>query len=100
MEIRPLTIGYDKMVSCMNDVVLWIANQESFLFKNMRMSIAVLVIIYILLSLIYWGLKFQKIRYLTATLSGLLILQWVVFLNIGKTLRSISFGYCINTTKP
>ena len=79
MEIRPPTIGYDKMVSCMNDVVLWIANQESFLFKNMRMSIAVLVIIYILLSLIYWGLKFQKIRYLTATLSGLLILQWVVF---------------------
>lgn len=60
MEIRPLTIGYDKMVSCMNDVILWIANQESFLFKNMRMSIAVLVIIYILLSLIYWGLKFQK----------------------------------------
>lgn len=78
MEIRPLTIGYDKTVSTMNDVILWVANQESFLFRNMRLSLTLLISIYILMGFIYWGMKVQKIRYLTAPLAGLLILQLVV----------------------
>lgn len=79
IEIQPLNTGYEKMVSTMNDTILWIANQESFLFQNMRLSVSVLVTIYILLCFLYWSLKFHKMKYFTGTLASLFILQIVLF---------------------
>lgn len=60
MEIRPLTIGYYKTVSTMNDIILWIANQESFLFRNMQLSLTLLISIYTFMGFIYWGMKVQN----------------------------------------
>lgn len=77
-KIHPLTIGYDKIVNILNDSILWIANQEGFLFQNMRLSGCILIAIYLLLGFVYWSLKFQKIKYLTGTLASLLILQLIV----------------------
>ncbi|MGB2136496.1 MAG: ComEC/Rec2 family competence protein, partial [Flavobacteriaceae bacterium] len=79
IEIQPLNTGYEKIVSTMNDTILWIANQESFLFQNMRLSVSVLVTIYILLCFLYWSLKFHKMKYFTGTLASLFILQIVFF---------------------
>ena len=84
----------------MNDSILWIAHQEGFLFQNMRLSVSVLVTMYILLGFVYWGIKFPKIKYLMGVLASLLILQIIIFFEQWKTQRSINCGCCINTTKP
>ena len=61
IEIQLLTIGYDKVVNSLNDSILWIANQEGFLFQNMLLSVYLLIVIYLLLGFVYWSLKFHKI---------------------------------------
>ena len=78
-EIQALSIGHGKIVTTMNDSILWIAHQEGFLFQNMRLSVSVLVTIYILLGFVYWGIKFPKIKYLMGVVASLLILQIIIF---------------------
>lgn len=78
IEIQLLTIGYDKIENSLNDSILWIANQEGFLFQNMRLSVYLLIAIYLLLSLVYWSLKFHKIKYLIGALASFLIIQLIV----------------------
>jgi competence protein ComEC len=78
IEIQLLTIGYDKIENSLNDSILWIANQEGFLFQNMRLSVYLLIAIYLLLSFVYWSLKFHKIKYLIGALASFLIIQLIV----------------------
>jgi competence protein ComEC len=79
LEISNLSIGHDKIVTNMNDSIMWIAHQESFLFQNIQLSKSVLIMIYILLGLVYWGLKFRKIKYFTVGVASLMILQIIIF---------------------
>lgn len=78
IEIQLLTIGYDKVVNSLNDSILWIANQEGFLLQNMRLSVYLLIAIYLLLGFVYWSLKFHKIKYLIGALASFLIIQLIV----------------------
>ena len=78
IEIQLLTIGYDKVLNSLNDSILWIANQEGFLFQNMRLSVYLLIAIYLLLGFVYWSLKFHKIKYLIGALASFLIIQLIV----------------------
>ena len=78
IEIQLLTIGYDKIENSLNDSILWIANQEGFLFQNMRLSVYLLIAIYLLLGFVYWSLKFHKIKYLIGALASFLIIQLIV----------------------
>ena len=78
IEIQLLTIGYDKVENSLNNSILWIANQEGFLFQNMRLSVYLLIAIYLLLGFVYWSLKFHKIKYLIGALASFLIIQLIV----------------------
>jgi competence protein ComEC len=80
IEIGLISVGYDSIVYMMNEAVLWIANQEHFLFQNMRLSLISLVTIYTLMILIYGSIKFKKINYVIGAFASIIILQMILFL--------------------
>jgi len=80
IEIGLISVGYDSIVYMMNEAVLWIANQEHFLFQNMKLSLISLVIIYALMILIYSSIKFKKINYVIGAFATIIILQMILFL--------------------
>ena len=79
IEFQPLIVGYDYIVTKMNETILWIAHQEGFLFKNMRLSLLGLIIIYAFLVFLYWCIRFRKIKFFTGLLSIVLLFQIVLF---------------------
>ena len=79
IEFQPLIVGYDQVVTMMNNSILLIAHQEGFLFKNMRLSLLGLIIIYAFIDFLYWSIKFRKIKYLIGLISIALLFQVVLF---------------------
>ncbi|MEK9603273.1 MAG: ComEC/Rec2 family competence protein [Flavobacteriaceae bacterium] len=78
IELLFITQYYNQMVKLMNDSILWIAQHEGFLFKNMRLSMATLILIYTTMVFLFWAIKSRKMKYILVLTANVLILQIVM----------------------
>lgn len=78
IELLFLAQCYNQVVKLMNDSILWIAQHEGFLFKNMRLSVAALITIYTTMIFLFWAIKYRRIKYVLGLIASVLILQIVI----------------------
>jgi len=87
VDILPdsLTVLYNKLISLMNKVVEWVAQQESFIFTDIPFDFLQLVLSYLLIFTVIFSLiekKFKNI--LTAALCIIALQLWLISSTVKK----------------
>ena len=88
LSFDPIINLYDLIVVWMNKIIFWIAAQEGFLFKNISLSIFVLVMLYFFIACLYGALKTKKIHYIFASIISIIFLQIFYFLKQAETSKT------------
>ena len=66
----------DSMTAGLNNVVLWVVNQEVFFFEELRLSVHEVFLTYAILLFLCFGYVKSKKRTLLILFFGILLLQW------------------------
>lgn len=79
LQLEPhfLTTAYIFIIEKMNMVVILIANQEAFLFKNIRFSLALVVGSYLFIILLFKWIEYNTYRRFMSVMLALIVIQMV-----------------------
>ena len=87
IEILPnsLTVIYNKLISLMNKVIEWVAQQESFIFKDIPFDSIQLVLSYILIFTLVYSFIQKKFKNILAAALCIIVFQlWLISSTVKK----------------
>lgn len=74
-----LAVGYQQIIVCLNQLVAWIARQESFVFENIPFSFAQMILGYFIIIGLFLFLEKRSFKNLVVTLLAIIIFQGNTF---------------------
>jgi competence protein ComEC len=87
-DLLPNTLSeiYNDLINMMNQVIEWVAQQESFIFKDIPFDFVQLVLSYLLIFIVVYSLKEKKFQNILAVgLSVIAIQLWLISSTIIKS---------------
>jgi len=87
-----LTNFYQKLIDTMNQLIAWIANQESFLFKDISFSLVMMLSIYLFIIISFRWIENKTVNKFKFMLVAVIFIQTIV---IFEAYRSASYNELI-----